>query len=90
MLNKTHGGKFQITSYPKGVGYSSHTSCVPDSSEERDKYATFLVFLNEMGADGGGETVFPGGLFISDTLFFSRLFFLVFFIFFLFKSWESM
>ena len=60
MLNETHGGKFQITSYPKEVGYDSHTSCVLDSNEERDKYATFMVFLNELGADGGGEALFPG------------------------------
>jgi prolyl 4-hydroxylase len=60
MLNETHGGKFQITSYPKDVGFDSHTSCIIDSNEERDKYATFMVFLNELGADGGGEALFPG------------------------------
>ena len=58
-LNETHGGKFQITSYGEGVGYKSHTDCLLESDEERDRYATFLVYLNDLGADGGGETVFP-------------------------------
>jgi prolyl 4-hydroxylase len=59
MLNETHGGKFQITSYPSEVGYKDHTDCMVDSNEERDRYATFLVYLNDLGADGGGETLFP-------------------------------
>lgn len=58
MLNETHGGKFQITSYPPGVGYKDHTDCVIGSNDQRDRYATFLVYLNELGADGGGQTVF--------------------------------
>jgi prolyl 4-hydroxylase len=58
-LNESHGGKFQITSYPFEVGYKDHTDCVVDSSDERDRYATFLVYLNDLGADGGGETLFP-------------------------------
>lgn len=60
MLEETHGGKFQITSYPAEVGYKSHTDCVVDSNDPRDRYATFLVYLNDMGADGGGETIFTG------------------------------
>ncbi|RNA18819.1 putative prolyl 4-hydroxylase 10 [Brachionus plicatilis] len=59
MLNETHGGKFQITSYPSGVGYKDHTDCIVNSEDQRDRYATFLVYLNELGADGGGETIFP-------------------------------
>lgn len=59
-LNETHGGKFQITSYPFDVGYKSHTDCVvSDQIEKRDRYATFLIYLNSLGAEGGGETVFP-------------------------------
>jgi prolyl 4-hydroxylase len=58
MLNETHGGKFQITSYPFDVGYKDHTDCVIDSNEQRDRYATFLVYLNDLGADKGGETIF--------------------------------
>lgn len=60
MLNETHGGKFQITSYPQDVGYKDHTDCVVDSKDQRDRYATFLVYLNDLGADGGGETIFTG------------------------------
>lgn len=59
-LEESHGGKFQITSYPPGVGYKSHTDCTLNSEEARDRYATFLVYLNDLGADGGGETTFPG------------------------------
>lgn len=58
-LNETHGGKFQITSYPNQVGYKEHTDCMLNTEEQRDRYATFLVYLNDMGADGGGQTVFP-------------------------------
>lgn len=57
-LNETHGGKFQITSYPFGIGYRAHHDCLLDSDEQRDRYATFLVYLNDLGADGGGETNF--------------------------------
>ena len=59
-LEESHGGKYQITSYPPGVGYKSHTDCTLNSEEARDRYATFLVYLNDLGADGGGETTFPG------------------------------
>ncbi len=58
MLNETHGGKFQITSYPYNVGYKEHTDCILETSEKRDRYATFLVYLNDMGAENGGETLF--------------------------------
>jgi prolyl 4-hydroxylase len=58
-LNETHGGKFQITSYPLDVGYKEHTDCIVESNDDRDRYATFLVYLNDLGADGGGETIFP-------------------------------
>ena len=57
-LQETHGGKFQITSYPPGVGYKDHTDCTINSNEERDRYATFLVYLNTLGQDGGGQTKF--------------------------------
>ena len=58
-MQESHGGKFQITSYPPGVGYKDHTDCTLDSTEERDRYATFLVYLSTLGANGGGETKFP-------------------------------
>ena len=59
-LEETHGGKFQITSYPEGVGFQSQTDCMLESNNERpDRYATFFVYLNDMGPDYGGETVFP-------------------------------
>lgn len=60
MLEETHGDKFQITSYPEGVGYKSHIDCIVSSEDNRDRYATFLVYLNDIGADGGGETSFSG------------------------------
>ncbi len=61
-LNDTHGGKFQITSYPLGVGYGAHTDCMLENtgSEMRDKYASFLVFLNDLEPEAGGEHTFPG------------------------------
>lgn len=57
-LEETHGGKFQVTSYASGVGYKSHMDCVLESDGRPDRYATFLVYLNDMGADNGGETLF--------------------------------
>ena len=57
-LPDSHGGKFQITSYPFDVGYKSHTDCILNSNEKRDRYATFMVYLNDMGANNGGETLF--------------------------------
>ena len=58
-LEESHGGKFQITSYPFDVGYKEHQDCVLGNKDSRDRYATFLVYLNDLGAEGGGETVFP-------------------------------
>jgi prolyl 4-hydroxylase len=57
-LNETHGGKFQITSYPPEIGYKSHTDCTVDGTDERDRYATFLVYLNDLNGTEGGETNF--------------------------------
>lgn len=64
-LEETHGGKFQVISYPFDVGFKSHTDCVLGKKEWPDRYATFLVYLNDMGADNGGETLFTelGGSF---------------------------
>ncbi|XP_066927141.1 uncharacterized protein [Clytia hemisphaerica] len=56
-LVSSHGGKFQITSYPKGVGYKTHTDCTLNSKELRDRYATTLVYLQNVKQ--GGETKFP-------------------------------
>ncbi|XP_057292709.1 uncharacterized protein LOC130621441 [Hydractinia symbiolongicarpus] len=55
-LPSTHGGKFQITSYPQRIGYKRHTDCDLDSTELRDRYATALVYLQNVRE--GGETVF--------------------------------
>ncbi|XP_062577395.1 prolyl 4-hydroxylase subunit alpha-1-like [Saccostrea cucullata] len=52
-----NGGKFQITSYPEGIGYKTHTDCVEDNVDERDRMATILVYLQDV--EDGGETKFP-------------------------------
>ena len=57
-LNETHGGKFQVTSYPSGVGYKTHTDCIVNGNDERDRYATFLMYLNDFIGNEGGETNF--------------------------------
>ncbi|XP_031556482.1 probable prolyl 4-hydroxylase 7 [Actinia tenebrosa] len=59
-LKQQNGGKFQITSYPIGVGYKSHTDCIvyeKGKGELRDRYATVLVYLQDV--EEGGETEFP-------------------------------
>lgn len=52
-----HGGKYQVTSYGTGVGYKTHTDCVVGSNEPRDRFATILVYLNDVPE--GGHTIFP-------------------------------
>ncbi|XP_061180354.1 prolyl 4-hydroxylase subunit alpha-1-like [Saccostrea echinata] len=52
-----NGGKFQITSYPQGIGYKTHTDCVEGNVDERDRMATILVYLQDV--EDGGETKFP-------------------------------
>ncbi len=42
-------------------GYKSHTDCLLDSSDLRDRFATILVYLRDVHS--GGETEFPGALF---------------------------
>ncbi|UJR27837.1 hypothetical protein I4U23_009103 [Adineta vaga] len=55
-LQSSHGGKFQITSTDKGVGYKAHHDCTVNGSKQ-DRYATFLAYLNTVME--GGETEFP-------------------------------
>ncbi|CAH1789269.1 unnamed protein product [Owenia fusiformis] len=55
-LMASNGGKFQITSYPEGVGYKTHTDCTLNT-EKRDRFATILVYLDDV--EEGGETNFP-------------------------------
>lgn len=40
------------------VGYKTHTDCVEDNADERDRMATVLVYLQNV--EDGGETKFPG------------------------------
>ncbi|XP_072179464.1 uncharacterized protein [Diadema setosum] len=56
-LSPTNGGKFQITSYPQGIGYKTHTDCILDNADKRDRFATILVYLQDVKE--GGETQFP-------------------------------
>ncbi|XP_064647850.1 uncharacterized protein LOC135500354 [Lineus longissimus] len=51
-----NGGKFQITSYPVGIGYKTHTDC-REGADKRDRFATILVYLQDV--EEGGETKFP-------------------------------
>ncbi|CAF0832575.1 unnamed protein product [Rotaria sp. Silwood1] len=55
-LQSSHGGKFQITSTEKGVGYKAHHDCTVNGLKQ-DRYATFLAYLNTVMK--GGETEFP-------------------------------
>uniref|UniRef100_H2YIA6 Fe2OG dioxygenase domain-containing protein n=1 Tax=Ciona savignyi TaxID=51511 RepID=H2YIA6_CIOSA len=55
-LDPRNGGKFQITSYPQGVGYKLHTDCTEGNTDKRDRFATILVYLNDVIE--GGETQF--------------------------------
>ncbi|OWF40008.1 uncharacterized protein LOC110464377 [Mizuhopecten yessoensis] len=52
-----NGGKFQLTSYPLGIGYKTHTDCIENSNDQRDRMATILVYLQDV--EDGGETMFP-------------------------------
>lgn len=56
-LNPSNGGKFQVTSYPQGVGYKTHTDCILDGYDFRDRMGTILVYLQDVAE--GGETIFP-------------------------------
>nr|CAB3260540.1 uncharacterized protein LOC100175515 [Phallusia mammillata] len=55
-LDQRNGGKFQVTSYPENVGYKLHTDCTIENPDTRDRYATILVYLNDVVK--GGETEF--------------------------------
>ncbi|GFR79873.1 prolyl 4-hydroxylase subunit alpha-1-like [Elysia marginata] len=57
-LKPENGGKFQITSYPLGKAYKTHTDCTPGGRDKRDRVISVLMYLND--AEEGGETKFPG------------------------------
>lgn len=40
------------------TGYKTHTDCVEDNEDQRDRMATILVYLQDVAE--GGETEFPG------------------------------
>ncbi|KAK3603582.1 hypothetical protein CHS0354_017296 [Potamilus streckersoni] len=56
-LIESNGGKFQITAYHEGAGYKTHTDCIVDSQDQRDRVATVLVYLQDV--QEGGKTEFP-------------------------------
>ncbi|RDD42813.1 Prolyl 4-hydroxylase subunit alpha-1 [Trichoplax sp. H2] len=51
-LPQSHGGKFQITSYPTSINYKAHTDCMTATKEKRDRYATVLVYLTDVSKGG--------------------------------------
>lgn len=42
------------------AGYKTHTDCIEDNADDRDRMATILVYLQDV--EDGGETKFPGKL----------------------------
>ena len=40
------------------AGYKTHTDCIVGYHDKRDRYATILVYLQDV--QKGGETQFPG------------------------------
>ena len=49
---------FFPTTFIFTVGYKSHTDCIEDNEDKRDRVATVLVYLDTVTE--GGETKFPG------------------------------
>ncbi|XP_022099919.1 uncharacterized protein LOC110984238 isoform X2 [Acanthaster planci] len=56
-LKPSNGGKYQITSYGKGIGYKTHTDCTIGNRDLRDRMGTILVYLQDVLE--GGQTEFP-------------------------------
>ncbi|GFO37942.1 prolyl 4-hydroxylase subunit alpha-1-like [Plakobranchus ocellatus] len=56
-LQPENGGKFQITSYPVGKAYKTHTDCTLEGLDKRDRSVSVLMYLNN--SEEGGETQFP-------------------------------
>lgn len=56
-LKPSNGGKFQVTSYPEGIGYKTHTDCILNNQDKRDRFGTILVYLQDV--EEGGQTEFP-------------------------------
>ena len=48
----------KVTSYEKDVGYKIHTDCTEGNKDLRDRYATILIYLQDVPE--GGETEFTG------------------------------
>ncbi len=40
------------------IGYKTHTDCIVGTQDKRDRFATILVYLQDV--QEGGETEFPG------------------------------
>ena len=63
-LRISHGGQWQLTQYPAGIGYSAHTDCMQGNGRrfvsERDRHGTILIYLSDASSGlAGGATEFP-------------------------------
>lgn len=66
------------------AGYKTHTDCIEDNADERDRMATILVYLQDV--EDGGETKFPGKLRACGIIFWKRIYWEIGMIFFIYRQ----